>query len=249
MSAAAEEARRHFAALWRAHAPAWQAGLVQPVTMRDGACLPLDFCMTTIARVADQAAPVPELDAAVERLRAAAPGQFVYGADQRHITLVGCTPRFAECGALAPERIRRIRDVVATVLADAPPIAFDLDGVGALGAQVFVQVVPRDRRWQRLRERLAAALATAGEAPQIHPSAAPIHLNVLRVTDAGERALAPLFTVIESLRHVPLGCLVVAHIALVLTDFVVTPGHTTDHAAVTLDARLPGLAGSAEIDE
>jgi hypothetical protein len=241
VSAAAEEARHHFAALWQAHAPAWREGLVQPLAMRDGVCVPLDFCVTTIARVVDQAAPAPELDAAVERLRAAAPGQFVYGAGQRHITLVGCTPRFVERRALAPERIRRIRDTVATVLADEAPVAFDLDGVGVLGAQVFVQVVPRNRRWQLLRERLAAALAAAGEAPQVHASAAPIHLNVLRVTDAGGSALAPLFAAIESLRRAPIGCLVVSRIALVLTDFVVTPGHTADHAAFALGSRLPGL--------
>jgi hypothetical protein len=235
VNTAASEARAYFAGLWQDQAPAWRAGRVRPLAMNGRRCVPLDYCVTTIARLRDQNRPAPELDAAVAELAVAVPGQFVYAGDQRHITLVGCTPRHAKPGAVPVERIGRIERAVASVLAEATPAVFDLEGVGILGAQVFAQVVPRDCRWRGWRARLIDALVEMGETPQTHPSAAPIHLNVLRLTEASADVVSTLLTAIERMRVRPLGTLIVSRVALVETDFVVTPELTTDFAAFALD--------------
>lgn len=182
---------------------------------------------------------MPLLDATIAELAAVAPDQFVYRRDQRHITLVGCTPRHVERGTMPAERINRIAQAVAPLLAGTSPVVFDLEGIGVLGAQVFAQVIPRDRRWQDRRMRLIDALTAIGEAPQIHPSAAPIHLNVLRLVDASPGAISTLFAAIERLRAAPLGTLVVSRIALAETDFVVSPDLTTEIATFTLEASAP----------
>ena len=108
MNTAASEARAYFTGLWRDQAPAWRAGRVQPLAMIGRHCVPLDYCVTTIARVADQNRPMPALDAAIAALVVAAPDQFVYAPDQRHITPVGCTPRHVHRNAVPAERINRI---------------------------------------------------------------------------------------------------------------------------------------------
>lgn len=236
MNAAASEARAYFSELWRNQAPAWQAGRVQPLAMSGRRCVPLDYCVTTIARVRDQGRSIPALDAAVTELTAVAPGQFVYAGDQRHITLVGCTPRHAKPGAVPVERIKRIERAVASVLAETSPAAFDLEGIGILGAQVFAQVIPRDGRWREWRTRLIDSLIALGEAPQTHPSAAPIHLNILRLTEASAAAISTLFAAIERMRERPLGTFIVSRVALVETDFVVTPELTMEFATPALGA-------------
>jgi 2'-5' RNA ligase len=235
MSEAAAEARRHFDALWQREAPAWRAGRITPVTMRDGVCLPFDLGLTSIARAVEQSR-APALGALAERLRAVAPAQFIYGPDQHHITLVGFVPRFAVPEEVPPERIDRLRGAVAVALADAAPVTFDLVGLGVLGPQVFIQVVPRARHWQELRERTIEALTPASESAQRFPSTAPIHMNVLRVTDARPSALAELFAAVEAWHDEPFGTLVVDAVAMVMTDFVVTPRHTRRFAAFSLNA-------------
>lgn len=236
MNEAIEDARRYFNSLWQREAPAWRAGQITPYRMRDGVCVPFDLGLTTIARVADQIERPAALAETVERLAKIGPEQFAYGPDQHHITLVGFVPRFADPAEAAAERIERLRQAAAMALADAPPAVFDLIGFGVLGAQVFVQVVPRDGTWPRLRERMVGALARVGEASRGFPSMAPIHMNVMRVTDARPSALAALFARIETLRQTPLGTLAVDNVSLVMTDFVVTPRHTRRLAAFPLSA-------------
>lgn len=236
MNAAASDARVYFSELWRSQVPAWQAGRVQPLAMSGRRCVPLDYCVTTIARACDQGRSIPALEAAIAELAVASPGQFVYAGDQRHITLVGCSPRHVKRGAVSVERIKRIERAVASVLAEASPAVLDLEGIGILGAQVFAQVIPRDRRWQEWRVRLIDALIAIGEAPQTHPSAAPIHLNILRLTEVSAEAISTLFAAIERMRARPLGTFIVSRIALVETDFVVTPELTTEFATLALGA-------------
>jgi hypothetical protein len=230
---AVDEARRYFATLWRDQTPDWRAGRVNAVAMQAGICVPFDLGLTTIARVAAQRQHVPDLAALARRLAAAAPEQYVYGTDQHHITLTGFVPRFADPETLEPARIERLRAAATKVLAGAAQVSFDLVGLGVLAAQVFVQVVPRTRAWQELRERMFDAV---GERAQRFPSAAPIHMNALRVTDARSDALAQLRALVEELHQAHFGTFTVDAVDLVVTDFVMTPRHTRQLARIPLNA-------------
>jgi hypothetical protein len=87
------------------------------------------------------------------------------------------------------------------------------------GPQLFVEVLPDDLEWSRLRRELASALVRIGEDPLAYPDPEPMHLNVARLRTAPDP---------DRLRQALLGCdlsqaVLLHRLELVLTDFVLTP--------------------------
>ncbi|MDP8922771.1 MAG: 2'-5' RNA ligase family protein, partial [Chloroflexota bacterium] len=231
----AEAAAAYFAGLWRRTSAEWRAGAVAPARMVDGATIPVDYCVSTIARLAAQpGGPLAAVQQVQAALAAACPGQFLYPAGSLHVSLLGCTPRVPSPDAFGAEKIRRIHDLCARVLARRGPVTLALRGVGVQGCQVFVQAIPGDDAWARLRQALEDALVAAGEAPIAYPDKRPIHLNVLRMTDASPATLDRMLAAVEALLDAPLGELTVAWVELVVTDFVVSPRHVRTLATFEL---------------
>lgn len=226
MPAANEEARAYFDQLWQTHRPKWSAGEVIPATMQNGATVPLDFCLTTIARLIEQPqAPVEAVEAVTTRLRQLDNSQFIYPAESIHISLLGCTPRHPS-NRLDEARIAAIHRACTETLKNFGPVKMSLEGLGIIGNQVFIQVLPQDRQWAEMRRKLEEALLTLGESPIAHPNKAPIHMNILRVTNHSKAELARLLAEIERLHATNFGDFTVSVIDFLITDFVVSPAHS-----------------------
>ena len=228
-------AKAYFADLWRRASAEWRAGTIAPACMTDGTTVPVDYCLSTIARlIAQQDSPLEAVQPVQAALAATGAGQFVYPASSLHVSLLGCTPRRPSPEAFDSVRARRIREVCGQILERHGPVSLDLRGVGVQGCQVFIQVVPRTDAWARLRETLEAALRAAGEEPISYPDKRPIHLNVLRMTDTTPASLGAMLAAVEARRDVPLGELTITRVELAVTDFVVSPRHARTLATFDL---------------
>ncbi|MBX3065812.1 MAG: 2'-5' RNA ligase family protein [Anaerolineae bacterium] len=235
MTPAYQEAETYFAELWHKGQQRWLAGDVTAAAMRDGATIPVDYCLSTVAFVNQQndAARI-----AVEEVRrglmAVAPQQFYYLPESTHITLLGCTQRHPTPDVFTVDRIAAVRRVVATVLQDQAPVEMQLKGVGVLGNQVFIPVYPLDRRWALLRERLDQALQSTGEQPLSHANKAPIHMNIMRVTAAAPSQLQAILDAVAAMQQQRWSKFTVSAVDYVLTDFVISPVHTQHQAQFIL---------------
>ena len=228
-------AEAYFAALWQRASAEWRAGSVAGARMAHGATVPVDYCLSTIARLGSQpGAPLAAVQRVQTALAVAGPGQFVYPPASLHVSLLGCTPRHASPDAFTPDQVGRIQEVCARVLSRSGPVRLDLRGVGVQGCQVLVQVLPRIDAWARLRAYLEDALVEIGERPIAYPDKRPIHLNVLRMTDTSPDAPSRMLAAVEALRDAPLGALTIARVELVITDFVVSPRHARTLATFDL---------------
>jgi hypothetical protein len=204
--------------------------------MRDGVTVPIEYCVTTVARLVDQpGAPLAEILALQKQLRAASPTQFFYLPTSLHVSLLGCTRRHPTPDAFSPEQVRSIAEVCERVITGRPPVRLTFRGIGAVGNQVFVQVFPRDRSWEHLRRDLDDALRALGEDPISYPNRAPIHLNVARVTDASPASIAALLACVDRLHDAPIGEITISRVSYLITDFVLSADHTRDLGSFLLD--------------
>jgi hypothetical protein len=180
---------------------------------------PGGWCISAVARIGQNApALLPRL-AEVQRALAPVADLYVYGPESLHVSLLGCTQREAAPPTGQPSRIAEIREVLAHVTAEAHPVSVRLGGVNLIGPQLFVEVLPDDLEWSRLRRELASALARIGEDPLAYPDPEPMHLNVARLRTAPDP---------DRLRQALLGCdlgqaVLLHRLELVLTDFVLSP--------------------------
>jgi 2'-5' RNA ligase len=221
------EAETYFAGLWARAQEQWRVGQVMPARMQHGATVPVDYCVSSVAFLeAQNAGAQADVARARHELQRIAPEQFFYLPESTHITLLGCTQRHPAPDAFSTAQLDRIAVLCADALRGQPPVMMHLKGLGALGNQVFVQVYPLDRRWEALRTRLGDLLVGAGEAPMLHPNKAPIHMNLMRITDASPGALTRVIEAVGRWRDVDLGSVEVAVVDLVITDFVISPPHT-----------------------
>lgn len=220
-SVAAAQAR--FEALWHEAQVALRNGTVEAAVMRGGRTVPVDYCVSTVARVVSQPRSARSaLQRVVSALRADLPTQFYYDVDSWHITLLGCTPRVPHPDAIDDRRRQEIADVCRRTLSGRGTTAMRLRGLNLVGNQVFVQVFPETGLWASLRERLQQALEAAGEQPAIHADRRPVHLNIMRVTDAAPERRARLHAALTALRDADIGRLTVETVECVLTDFVLS---------------------------
>lgn len=230
-----EEAEAYFANLWRQARSTWLWHEVRAARMADGLPVPVDYLLTTVARlVHQQHAPLGGVQSVMDRLREAGAGQFFYPLSSLHISLVGCTQRYPSKDVFSAESIEKIRGICAQVLRGRAPAKLTLRGVGIIGNQVFIQVFPHDRTWEVLRQDLEIALSVQGETPITYPNKAPIHMNMMRVTDNEPIRLSQMLGVIDQLRTVEIGELEVSTIEFMVTDFVLSPASTLSLGTFTL---------------
>jgi 2'-5' RNA ligase len=227
-SAAFQAADRYFTNLWEQWEPKWRSGDVKPAPMKDGATIPVDYCVSTVAFAANQNPDAASaIDAIRKELQQVDPDQFYYLPESTHITLIGCTQRFPTPDAFSADYIAMISATVADVLRDQPPVRMLLKGVGILNNQAYIQVYPYDRRWEELRQQLGDALLAAGTAPMVHPNKAPIHMNLLRMTDTSQPKLDRMLAAVAKWHDAEISEFLVTVVDLVVTDFVISPPHTT----------------------
>ena len=227
-SMAFQAADRYFANLWEQAQQKWRGGEVKPALMKDGSTIPVDYCISSVALAANQN---PDAVTAISTIRAElqhiAPDQFYYLPESTHITLLGCTQRFPTPDSFSADYVTMIANIIADVLRDQPPVRMLLKGIGALGNQVYIQVYPYDQRWELLRQQLGDALLSAGTGPMVHPNKAPIHMNLLRMTDTAKSKLDRTLDAVAKWRDTEFCEFTVSAVDLVITDFVISPAHTT----------------------
>jgi hypothetical protein len=182
---------------------------------------PAGWCISAVARIGQNDPAMLLRLAEVQHALAPVAELYAYAAESLHISLLGCTQREPAVPAGRPSRVRRIREALAAVTAEAHPVPVRLGGVNLIGTQLFVEVLTDDAEWSRLRRELAGSLAAIGEDPLAYADPEPMHLNVARLLTAPDPDL---------LRQALLGCDLVAgrpvllhKVELVLTDFVLTP--------------------------
>lgn len=220
------EAEVYFENLWQQNKKKWLIGDLSPAVMENGVALPLDFCLSTVARLVEQEnAPKDIIASIVDELKQIANDQFFYPEQSRHITLIGCTQRALNKEAFTNERRKRLLEVCESVISKSKPVQMRIKGVGILANQVFLQVMPLDNSWEKLRIELADILRDAGESAITYSNMKPIHMNIIRITNASEEKLIPLLNKIEFLRNKDFGAFEVSNVNFVLTDFVLSSGN------------------------
>lgn len=221
------KAEDRFARIWAAEKTKWMNGDVAAVAMENGATVPVDYCLSTVARLRQQAgSPIGPVAAVIRQLGKVAGRQFFYPADSLHVSLLGCTPRTTDRHFFGAGQINRIDRAIAAVLDGRPSVRIALRGLNVVGSQVFVQCFPFDDAWAQLRGDLEQALLIIGEQPIVYEDKSPIHLNIMRVTDGSEACLSRTLECIERLRDEDFGVLEVSCIEFLMTDFVVSSANT-----------------------
>jgi hypothetical protein len=239
MSILINEIERYFRETWDQGEFLWNSGKAIAVKMSHGVTVPVDYCLSTIARVQEQqfnSLPhlLKQITAVEAQLEKIGVGQFFYPLESLHISLLGCTPRLSSVDPFTSEKIAKIQTVCSRILEGVGKIEMDLCGVNITGAQVFIQVYPRDRRWAELRQKLEDALRNAGEEPLTYSDKLPIHMNIMRITHDDRQQLAQLLALIRKLRHHEIGTLQISTIEFLLTDFVVSSTNTQVYKKIYL---------------
>lgn len=220
-------AETRFAGIWAEEKIKWANGNVAVTTMKDGATVPVDYCLTTIARIKEQKdSPIDQLETAVGHLREAAGQQFFYPRESLHVSLLGCTQRAASRHAFGADQIDRIDEAVAATLRGHSPARIALRGLNVAGPQVFVQCFPFDDTWAQLRGDIEEALLLIGEKPIAYANKLPIHLNIMRVMDGDKKSLSRTLHCVEELRDKDFGVVELSCIEFLMTDFVVSSSNS-----------------------
>lgn len=218
-----EAAQSYFGKLWTEAKQSWMTGAVKAAEMKDGKSIPIDYCLSTVARLSkQQVAPVASIKSVVEEIRDVAQNQFVYPAESRHITLLGCTQRAPLKDDFSIARRNEIFATCKRVISGQGVVKMFVKGVGIVGNQVFLQVFPTDDKWAQLRFELAKALEELGENPITFPNMSPIHLNIMRITNSSQHQLITLLKTIERLHELAIGPLEITEVDYLLTDFVLS---------------------------
>lgn len=218
------EAGRRFANIYQKEQKKWSSGDVIATTMENGSIVPINYCLSTIARIKEQnECPISEIEMIRNKLLQAASQQFFYPLESLHISLQGCTERLPSPDHFSYERIQKIQQVCDEVFSEVAKIDILLRGVNILGPQVFIQAFPCDNQWAELREQLEEKMLQINEKPITYPDKKPIHMNLVRITDNSQGSLDQLFSVVEELRNVEIGEFQVSVIEFLMTDFVVSP--------------------------
>lgn len=194
---------------------------------------PDGWCVSTVGRVVRQDTRLADRIEMLQRRIAAVGPCFSYHRESLHVSLLGLTQR-EPIDRFGPDRSARLGEAVHAVLASLGPVEFSLGGLNLLGTQWFIEVVPVDRSWAEARLALARAMLELGETPMSHPDPEPVHLNVARATGPIGDVVAACTLLDPAAAEAPLGPLVVRHVDVVVTDFVVSPERTTTVTSIEL---------------
>jgi 2'-5' RNA ligase len=141
--------------------------------------------------------------------------------------LVGCTQRESSASVFSEEHIRNIDSICSKAIDNHKYVDVVFKGIGLIGNQIFIQGMPIDNGWETLRTDVTQELESHGERPISYPDKSPIHMNIIRITDASSEKLQILRELIDQLRDIEIGTVRFVTIELVITDFVVSKKNMT----------------------
>lgn len=239
MVSSQEQALSRFTKLWEVEGEKLSRGEVTPAKMVDGATDPVDFCISTIARLVIQPSgkeAISSIRQTLSQLFEAADTQFIYPDESLHISLVGCTQRESDSNVFKDDQIGKIENICRSAIESHKSVDIVLKGIGIIGNQIFIQGIPLNREWEETRESVTTQLEQAGEKPISYPDKSPIHINIIRITDTTDKKLALLHELISQLREVDLGIVRLVTVELVITDFTVSKNNLTSLNTISLQA-------------
>lgn len=225
MSTSINQAAKRFEKLWEIEGGKLINADITPSPMENGVIAPVDYCISTIARLiqqSDGAAVIGGIRKSVSNLLEAAEIQYIYPDESLHVSLLGCTQREEKAEVFDRDRINKIRDICIQEINKKEPAEIVLRGLGIVGNQIFIQGFPLNRNWEELRTSMADALVNNGEKPITYEDKSPIHINLIRIVNSDRDLLVSLHKVLSQLRDVELGRIKLKTIDFVITDFGVS---------------------------
>ncbi len=238
MTETQKRAQDRFDAMWQKERSKLVTGDITPAIMKDGETDPVDFCISTIARLVLQPQgleTIQSIKGTLSKLFESATTQFIYPTESLHISLVGCTQRESSTSVFSEEHIRNIDSICSSAIANHKYVDVVFKGIGLIGNQIFIQGMPVDNGWETLRADVTQELETNGEHPISYPDKSPIHMNIIRITDASSEQLEVLRELIDQLRDIEIGTVRFVTIELVITDFVVSKNNMTSLKEYSLE--------------
>ncbi len=223
-----QQADGYFSALWSRESAKLINGAIAPAEMKDGATVPINYCISTIGRTISQVDGVQisqNTHKLLTPLLEQTTNQFIYPIDSMHVSMIGCTPRKDSMDMFPPTQIAKIKQICGEALSKVNPAKITFRGVGLIGNQIFLQGYPHDRNWESARSIVESNLLDEGEEPISYPDKFPIHMNIARITDVSGLNLDRIRDFIEQNRMTEIGTLSFTDIELVVTDFVLSPGN------------------------
>lgn len=197
--------------------------------------------LTLIARP-DQALQA-RFDSLLDRLAEFEPRQYRYPVADMHVTILSLV---TVSDNPAPQLLR-LADYdasVRTALDGVEAFEIDFQGITMSRGAVIAQGIPRGPALEALRERLRAELGDKGLGASLDQRYRLItaHMTLFRFTSPLQEAQR--FTaLLESLRHEPLGCMVVNEVELVTNDWYMS-GNSVERVAL-MPLRTPALGNNA----
>lgn len=218
------QAMDRFEKLWETEGSKLFNGDVNPSVMKNGENYPVDYCISTIARLIQQphgCEIVSDIRSVLLSLFKAANEQFIYPDESLHVSLLGCTQR-EKSSIFDRNRIKKIKDIATQEIQKKEPAEILLKGVGVIGNQIFIQGIPLNKNWEDLRTSLEKRLTSEDETPISYEDKSPIHINVIRIINSDICLLRALYEIISQLRDIELGVIKLQMIEFVITDFCVS---------------------------
>ena len=217
-------AEERFEKLWETEGSKLRSGNITPSIIKNGQIYPVDYCISTIARLIHQpngSEIICGIRCILSDLFKDASNQFIYPDESLHISLLGCTQR-EKSNQFDCNRINKIKNISMQEIQKKECAKILLRGIGIVGNQIFIQGIPLNRNWEELRTSLDKRLVDAGESPISYEDKSPIHINIIRIIDATPGSLLSLYKTITQLREVELGIIKLQTVELVITDFCVS---------------------------
>ncbi len=223
--------RAHYDAMWERAFPAVAAGAVD-LDARLAAGPDPRRGVTLIARPGPQLAA--RFDALLDRLAAAAPGQYRHPQPDMHLTILSL---FTVGDDVAPAlaRLGDYRAAVRAAVAGVPAFAIDFDGIALSRGAVLARGFPCGPALETLRERLRAALRERGLDASLDQRYRLVtaHATLLRFVRP-LAAPAQLAALLAALRDEALGVMRVDEVELVVNDWTMSRGSLRQVEALRL---------------
>lgn len=218
------QAIARFDKLWETEGGKLLRADIVPSAMTDGEISPIDYCISTIARLIHQphgGETVCGIRSVLSNLFGAAGAQFIYPDESLHVSLLGCTQR-EKTSIFEPDQINKIKAICIREIEQKEPAEIILKGIGIVGNQIFIQGIPVNRNWEALRTSMEKELVMIGEQPISYEDKSPVHINIIRIVNSTPDLLASLHKTLSQLRDVELGTIKLTTIEFVITDFCVS---------------------------
>lgn len=218
------QAIERFEKIWETEGRKLFNGDVSPSAMKDGGIVPVDYCISTIARLMQQphgSEIVTNIRSILFNLFKAANEQFIYPDESLHVSLLGCTQR-EKSNVFDRNHIKKIKDIAIQEIQKTEAAEILLKGVGVIGNQIFIQGIPLNKNWEDLRRLFDEKLTSKGENPISYEDKSPIHVNIIRIINSDIHLLRSLHETISQLRDIELGVIKLQTIEVVITDFCVS---------------------------